>query len=146
MAFDVVGKLHVAGETKQVSERFSKREFVLEVADGKYPQFVSFQLTGDRVSALDDHQVGDQIRVTFNLRGREWKNPQGEVKYFNSLDVWKVEAARANASSNNGSGRYDSRGGSRSDSGRGGDPRDADAPPRNDEPRPGDDLNNDLPF
>jgi single-strand DNA-binding protein len=108
MAFDVVGKLHVAGETKQVSERFSKREFVLEVADGKYPQFVSFQLTGDRVSALDDHQVGDQIRVTFNLRGREWKNPQGEVKYFNSLDVWKLESARQNdqrgASAGNGGG------------------------------------------
>jgi hypothetical protein len=105
MAFDVVGKLHIAGETKQVSERFSKREFVLEVADGKYPQFVSFQLTGDRVSALDDHQVGDQIRVTFNLRGREWKSPQGETKYFNSLDVWKLEAARANESRGGGNGR-----------------------------------------
>ncbi len=104
MAFDVVGKLHVAGETKQVSERFSKREFVLEVADGKYPQFVSFQLTGDRVSALDEHQVGDQIRVTFNLRGREWKNPQGEVKYFNSLDVWKLESARQNDQRGNSPG------------------------------------------
>jgi len=95
MAFDVVGKLHVAYETKQVSERFSKREFVVEVADGKYPQFVSFQLTGDRCHQLDDHRVGDQVRVTFNLRGREWRNPQGEVKYFNSLDVWSIEPVRA---------------------------------------------------
>lgn len=112
MAFDVVGKLHVAGETKQVSERFTKREFVLEVADGKYPQFVSFQLTGDRAAQLDDYRVGDQIRVTFNLRGREWRNPQGEVKYFNSLDVWKLEAA--NASQGRGgyrdNGGYDQRG------------------------------------
>src|SRR3954470_17341089 len=105
MAFDVVGKLHVAYETKQVSERFSKREFVVEVADGKYPQFVSFQLTGDRCHQLDDHRVGDQVRVTFNLRGREWRNPQGEVKYFNSLDVWKLEAARANESPGNGNGK-----------------------------------------
>ncbi|MEO8550973.1 MAG: DUF3127 domain-containing protein [Kofleriaceae bacterium] len=105
MAFDVVGKLHVAYETKQVSERFSKREFVVEVADGKYPQFVSFQLTGDRCHQLDDHKVGDQVRVTFNLRGREWRNPQGEVKYFNSLDVWKLEAARANESRGNGNGK-----------------------------------------
>ena len=104
-AFDVVGKLHVAYETKQVSERFSKREFVIEVADGKYPQFVSFQLTGDRVNALDDFRVGDQVRVTFNLRGREWCNPQGEVKFFNSLDVWKLEAARStNESRGNGAG------------------------------------------
>ncbi len=139
MAFDVVGKLHVAGETKQVSERFSKREFVLEVADGKYPQFVSFQLTGDRVSALDDHQVGDQIRVTFNLRGREWKNPQGEVKYFNSLDVWKLESARQNDQRGNGGG---GNGGRRSSN---------DDFAYRDDPRPGDlagasGRDDDLPF
>lgn len=94
MAFDAVGKLHVAYDTRQVSERFTKREFVVEIADGKYPQFVLFQLTGDRCSLLDNHRVGDSVRVTFNVRGREWKSPQGETKYFNSLDVWKLEAAR----------------------------------------------------
>lgn len=97
MAFDVVGKLHVSYETKQVSAKFSKREFVVEVADGKYPQMVLFQLTGDRCPVLDDFRVGDQVRVTFNVRGREWKSPQGETKYFNSLDVWKLETARAGA-------------------------------------------------
>jgi single-strand DNA-binding protein len=143
MAFDVVGKLHVAYETKQVSERFSKREFVIEVADGKYPQFVSFQLTGDRVVALDEFRVGDQVRVTFNLRGREWRNPQGEVKFFNSLDVWKLEAARST---------NESRGpGQSSGNGNGGGRR-----PSNDdfsytEPRPGDlagaaGRDDDLPF
>ena len=94
MAFDAVGKLHVTYETRQVSERFTKREFVVEIADGKYPQFVLFQLTGDRCSLLDNHKVGDSVRVTFNLRGREWRSPQGETKYFNSLDVWKLESAR----------------------------------------------------
>lgn len=102
MAFDTVGKLHIAYETKQVSERFSKREFVVEVADGKYPQFVLFQLTGDRCAQLDEHRVGDAVRVTFNLRGREWRSPQGETKYFNSLDVWKLEAARADAGDGRG--------------------------------------------
>jgi hypothetical protein len=58
---------------------------------------VLFQLTGDRCGVLDDFRVGDQVRVTFNVRGREWKSPQGETKYFNSLDVWKLEAARAGA-------------------------------------------------
>ncbi len=146
MAFDVVGKLHVAGETKQVSERFSKREFVLEVADGKYPQFVSFQLTGDRVSALDDHQVGDQIRVTFNLRGREWKNPQGEVKYFNSLDVWKLESARQNDQRGNSAG-----GGNGNAGGNGARRSSNDDFAYRDDPRPGDlagasGRDDDLPF
>jgi hypothetical protein len=91
MAFDIKGKLHVISDTKQVSERFSKREFVLEVEDGKYPQFIQLQLTGDRCTAIDGFQVGDQLSVTFNLRGREWRSGSGEVKYFNSLDVWKVD-------------------------------------------------------
>ncbi|HUJ63860.1 MAG TPA: DUF3127 domain-containing protein [Kofleriaceae bacterium] len=97
MAFDAVGKLHAAFDTKQVSERFTKREFVVEIADGKYPQLVLFQLTGDRCGQLDDHKVGDSVRVTFNVRGREWRSPQGEIKYFNSLDVWKLEPARADS-------------------------------------------------
>ena len=91
MAFDIKGKLHVISDTKQVSEKFSKREFVLEVEDGKYPQLLQFQLTGDRCGAIDGFQVGDQLLVTFNLRGREWKSPSGDVKFFNSLDVWKVD-------------------------------------------------------
>jgi hypothetical protein len=108
MAFDAIGKLHVVNETKQVSERFSKREFVVEIADGKYPQFVLFQLTGDRCPLLDEHRVGDQVRVTFNVRGREWKSPQGETKYFNSLDVWKLEAASTGKrAGSNGGARND---------------------------------------
>jgi single-strand DNA-binding protein len=107
MAFDALGKLHVTYDTKQVSERFSKREFVVEIADGKFPQYVLFQLTGDRCAQLDDHRVGDMVRVTFNVRGREWQSPQGETKYFNSLDVWKLEPAETNrraASTSRGTG------------------------------------------
>lgn len=92
MAFDAVGKLVDVFETKQISDRFSKREFVLELADGKYPQTVLFQATGDRCSMLDDFNIGDEIRVTFNLRGRAWTSPKGETRYFNTLDVWKLEA------------------------------------------------------
>ena len=95
MAMEVTGKLRAIFETKQVSERFTKRELVLELADGKYPQSVLFQLTGDRCAILDQFQVGDEVRLEFNLRGREWRSPQGEVKYFNSLDVWSIAPARA---------------------------------------------------
>lgn len=91
MGIEIQGRLHAVFETKQVTERFSKREFVVEVSDNpKYPQLVLFQLTGDRVSVLDDYEVGDQVAVDFSLRGREWTSPKGEVKYFNSLDAWKL--------------------------------------------------------
>lgn len=136
MGMEATGKLHTIFDTKQVSERFTKREFVLELTDNpKYPQMVLFQLTGDRCAQLDEFRVGDQVRLDFSLRGREWKSPNGEVKYFNSLDVWKVEPMRANASNNRGGGRSGGR-----DTGGG----DAYMPPRNDEPRPGD--VDDIPF
>jgi hypothetical protein len=137
MGMEVTGRLHAIYETKQVSERFSKREFVLELADNpKYPQTVLFQLTGDRVTQLDGMNVGEQVRVEFSLRGREWRSPQGELKYFNSLDVWKLEPASARADA--GNSRRDSRAATT-------DPRDRfTLPPRDDEPRPGD--VDDIPF
>ena len=52
-----------------------------------------FQATGDRCEQLDDIRVGDEVKLEFSLRGREWRSPSGEVKYFNTLDVWKVELA-----------------------------------------------------
>jgi hypothetical protein len=134
MAMEVTGKLRAIFETKQVSERFTKRELVLELADGKYPQSVLFQLTGDRCAILDQYQVGDEVRIEFNLRGREWKSPQGEVKYFNSLDVWRIEGVRDGARGRRDVGRD------------AGDPQRNDVPPRrlDDEPRPRD--LDDLPF
>ena len=94
MGMEVGGKLHVINEAQQVTERFRKREFVLELSENtRFPQFVSFQLTGDRCGRIDDFEVGDEVRVEFSLRGREWKSPSGEVKYFNSLDVWNIERA-----------------------------------------------------
>jgi len=131
MGIEATGKLHTIFETKQVSERFSKREFVLELADNpKYPQTVLFQLTGDRCAQLDEMRVGDQVRVEFSLRGREWRSPSGEVKYFNSLDVWKIEPARAARGQRAG----------------GGDPRDIEMPPRIDESQFGRGDTDDIPF
>jgi hypothetical protein len=92
MGFETRGKIHFINDTQQVTERFRKREFVLELADNpKYPQFVQFQLTGDRCENLDGFSVGDEIQVEFSLRGREWKSPKGDVKFFNSLDVWTIQ-------------------------------------------------------
>ncbi len=141
MGIETTGKLHTIFDTKQVSERFTKREFVIELTDNpKYPQVVLFQLTGDRCSQLDGMAVGDEVRIEFSLRGREWRSPSGDIKYFNSLDVWKIEPARAGRSQGNGNGR--SRGSSQ-----GGDPRDMEMPPRIDESNFGRvDNNDDIPF
>jgi single-stranded DNA-binding protein len=90
MSYEISGKLHVLFETEQKTERFRKREFVLELTDSRFPQLVLFQLTGDRCEALDAFSKGDSVRVEFNLRGREWTSPKGDVRYFNSLDVWQI--------------------------------------------------------
>lgn len=94
MSYQASGRLLKKFEVHQVSERFRKREFVIEIADGKYPQTVMFQLTGDRCDQLDKLEEGQPVEVEFALRGREWTSPKGEVKYFNTLDVWTVSAPR----------------------------------------------------
>ena len=82
-------------DTVQVSEKFSKREFVVTDASSMYPQDILFQLTQDKCSLIDAANVNDQIEVSFNLRGREWTSPQGEVKYFNTLEAWRIEKVGA---------------------------------------------------
>ena len=101
MGIEISGKLHAINQAQQVTERFRKREFVLELSDNsRYPQFVQFQLTGDRCERIDDFEIGDEVRVEFSLRGREWKSPKGDVKYFNSLDVWNIERSSGDTSRN----------------------------------------------
>ena len=77
---------------EQVTERFRKREFVLELeADSAYPQYVKFELTGDRCESLDGFSKGEDVRVEFSLRGREWTSPKGEIRYFTSLNAWSLD-------------------------------------------------------
>jgi hypothetical protein len=63
----------------------------------QYPQHVTFQLTQDRSNLIEPFQEGQEIKVFFNLRGREWQSPQGETKYFNTVEAWKIEYANAAA-------------------------------------------------
>ena len=90
----ISGIVKVKKDTEQITEKFKKREFVVTDGSGNYPQDILFQLTQERVDLLDSINVNDAVNVTFNLRGREWTNPQGEVKYFNSLDVWRLEKSQ----------------------------------------------------
>lgn len=88
---EVTGTLKAKFDTQKVSDRFQKREFVLTTeANTPYPQHVSFQVTQDKCNILDQFNPGEELRVQFNLRGREWNGPQG-VKYFNTLEAWRIE-------------------------------------------------------
>lgn len=86
MSFEVVGRLHKKFDTENKTETFQAREFVLEVESGNYPQFVKFQLVQDRCALLDPHEEGQNIKVHFDLRGREWNG-----KYFTNLNAWRIE-------------------------------------------------------
>lgn len=92
-SFQIKGRLHVKGNTQVVSDKFTKRELVIATTD-QYPQFISLQLTQDKVALLDPVNVGDEVTVDFNLQGREWVAPDGTVKYFNTLQAWKVEVGQ----------------------------------------------------
>jgi hypothetical protein len=92
----VAGKIVAIMPTQVVSEKFSKREFVVETPD-QYPQQILFQLTQDKCSILDSLKVGQEVDVHLNIRGRSWQNPQGETKYFNTLEAWKIDVLGATA-------------------------------------------------
>ena len=89
--FKLTGTVKVIKDTVQVTEKFAKREFVINDASSMYPQDILFQSVQDKCSMLDGYTEGDNVEVSFNLRGREWTSPQGEVKYFNTLDAWRIE-------------------------------------------------------
>ena len=98
---DVTGTLKVKFDALQVSEKFKKREFGLTLdAGSSYPQQVTFQLTQDKVSLIDNLNQGEEIKVHFNLRGREWVNKEGETKYFNTLEAWRIEKGSQGAQNN----------------------------------------------
>lgn len=87
----VTGKLHVKYDTLAVSDKFTKRDFVLMISDNpQYPQYVLFQFTQEKCSLLDLVEAGQDVAVDFNLRGRSWTSPQGETKYFNTLEAWRI--------------------------------------------------------
>ena len=94
--YQVTGKIHLVRPEQVVSDKFKKREFVLVTA-GNYPQYLSFQMTQNNCAQLDQVSSGDLVKVNFDLRGREWKAPTGEIKYFNSLEAWKLEREGAAA-------------------------------------------------
>lgn len=97
MAFEVEGRLLKVYPTEQKSGSFQAREFVLEVPDGNYPQMVKFQAVQERCAQLDDFREGEQVKVHFDLRGREWQG-----KYFTNLNAWRIERVGESGSNEGG--------------------------------------------
>lgn len=95
---EIKGKIKKISETAQISDRFRKREFVVEyTSNPDYPQLIQFELAQDRCELLDQFQAGQTVEVHFDLRGREWTSPQGQVKYFNTLQAWRLVSEQAAA-------------------------------------------------
>ena len=88
--FKIKGEIKVIGDAVQVTEKFKKREFVLIDDSSQYPQYINFQLVQDKCELIEGFQVGQCVEVNFNLRGREWTDKNGIIKYFNTLDVWRI--------------------------------------------------------
>lgn len=87
----VTGVLQSIGEEQTISDKFKKREIVIEESDTKFPNIVMLELTQDRTDMIDAYKVGEVITVEANVRCRQWTNPQDEVKHFVSLNVWKIQ-------------------------------------------------------
>tara|TARA_B110000881_G_scaffold168564_1_gene151981 strand:+ start:2811 stop:3185 length:375 start_codon:yes stop_codon:yes gene_type:complete len=96
---EVAGKIKWLDETKTYGDKgFRKREVVVTTEE-QYPQHILVEFVQDKCDLLDSFSVGQPVKIGINLRGREWVNPQGETKYFNSLQGWRIEGQSASAPS-----------------------------------------------
>ncbi len=90
------GKLIEKSDTQEVTNSFKKREFVVEYAENpQYPEFLKFELIQSNCQQLDAFNIGDEIAISFNLKGRKWTDKSGTVKYFNSLQAWRLDKKSA---------------------------------------------------
>ena len=88
---EVQGKIKTVGETQTFgSKGFRKREVVVTTNE-QYPQMIMIEFVQDKCDLLDNYKVDDNVKVSINLRGREWINPEGVAKYFNTIQGWRIE-------------------------------------------------------
>lgn len=125
MAFEISGRVIDIAPVNQVSDKFRKREFVIEKKEtggaGLFIDYIKFQLIQDKCDLINESFLNAEVKVTFNLRGNKWER-EGKVSYFTNLDAWKIERIRTEDT-------------------------EQDFPPHiTDESFPGDDQLDDLPF
>ena len=97
MTLEITGTLIVKGDTQQVSEKFKKREFVLELVEvingNPYVNYSKMQLVQGKCDILDRHHLGDEVTVSFNIKGNRWER-DGKTNYMTNLDAWRIEGAK----------------------------------------------------
>ncbi|RRQ50338.1 DUF3127 domain-containing protein [Maribacter algicola] len=92
---EIEGKVKLIGDTQTFGNNgFRKREVVV-TTDEQYPQHIMVEFVQDKCDLLNNYKVGQDVKISINLRGREWVNPQGETKYFNSIQGWRIESLAA---------------------------------------------------
>ena len=95
---EITGKIVEIFDTVQINDSFRKREFVVEHSENsQYPEFIKFELFQDKADIIDGYKVGEEVEVAFNLKGRKWNDPKGGVKYFNTLQAWRLSRKSAEA-------------------------------------------------
>ncbi|MBL29965.1 MAG: hypothetical protein CMC81_01795 [Flavobacteriaceae bacterium] len=88
---EVIGKIKWIDEIREYgSNGFKKREVVVTTED-QYPQHILVEFVQDKCEILNSFQIGNNVKIGINLRGREWTNPEGQVKYFNSIQGWRID-------------------------------------------------------
>ena len=95
MSFEINGRLAEIFEMQQISDKFQKREFILEIKETssggfEFVEYIKFQAVQDKCTLLDTLQTDDSVKVSFNLKGRKWEK-DGKVSYFTNLDAWRIE-------------------------------------------------------
>jgi hypothetical protein len=99
---EVTGRIKMIDSTKTIGTgSFRKREVVVTTEE-QYPQHILVEFTQDKCDLLNNYSVNDSVKISINLRGREWVNPQGETKYFNSIQGWKIENSTNTSAQNTG--------------------------------------------
>ena len=116
MAYELKGKVKLLQETQTFGSGFQKREIVVRVEEGKYPQDINLEFVQEKIALLDSVEAGDEVSVMFDIRGREYNG-----RYFNNLQGWKITKEQAGESS-------------------------AEAPAPTDVPADFDDFEDDIPF
>ena len=98
---EVQGRIKMIGDTQTFGNNgFRKREIVITTEE-QYPQHIMVEFVQDKTDLLNNYKEGQQVKISINLRGREWVNPQGETKYFNSIQGWRIEALQAESGDSN---------------------------------------------
>lgn len=98
---EIQGRVKMIDETKTYGNNgFRKREIVVTTEE-QYPQHILVEFVQDKTDLLNNYQVGQLVKISINLRGREWVNPQGETKYFNSIQGWRIENAEVEGNTEN---------------------------------------------